>query len=465
MIGLVAIDGPGRPLADELHALWPEGSHVHRASRGNCSQPPDVLHFALHRYRAVVAVAPLPTVVSLLTGGLVDLPRGTVLLCVDPQRRWVIPMAGGDAAEELSVEVAAALGVTPVPTGHAPWAGVPEAPVAPVGPVAPVEQVAPEAPEDAPILRVTDREDPGDGDLLVLPRTLVVGVGAAGAAERTELVRLLDATLKEAGLARAAVARLATVAGKADHPAVRWAAFCLGGIPVDGHPAEELAGVPVPNPSAAVGAAVGTASVAEAAALASAPGGRLVVAKRKSTMATVAIARATAVRGRLVQVDLGTGRPDLPGAGTPGAGAPGAGPTGTDAAQLYVPAELRDASAVVGTPEALDALAAIEAAAGPLRPTTRRIAVDVAAGTTADGSGAPLDPAGAAAHLAAHGHTVALVTLGDGAGLAVPPGPYELRHVPAPATRAAPADTDSDSDSDAHPADPADPAQHQGDPA
>ncbi|MFJ9458032.1 cobalamin biosynthesis protein [Kitasatospora sp. NPDC101447] len=450
MIGLVAIDGPGHPLADELHALWPEGSRVHHASRGNCFQPPDALDYALRRYRAVVAVAALPTVISLLTGGLVDLPRGTALLCVDPQRRWVIPMAGGETAEELSVEVAAALGVTPVPTGHAPWAGAPVAPV------------APEAPEDAPILRVTDQEDPGYSDLLVLPRTLVVGVGAAGGAGRTELMRLLDATLMGAGLARGTVARLATVAGKADHPAVRWAAFCLGGVPVEEHPAEELAGVPVPNPSAAVGAAVGTASVAEAAALASAPGGRLVVAKRKSAMATVAIARAAAVRGRLVQVDLGTGRPGLPGAGTPGAGAPGAGRPGTDAAQPYVPAELRDASAVVGTPEALDALAAIEAAAGPLRPTTRRIAVDVAAGTTADGSGAPLDPAGAAAHLAAHGHTVALVTLGDGAGLAVPPGPYELRHVPAPATRAAPADTDTDSDTDAHPADP---AQHQGDPA
>ncbi|MFE6055336.1 cobalamin biosynthesis protein [Kitasatospora sp. NPDC056446] len=139
----------------------------------------------------------------------------------------------------------------------------------------------------------------------VPPRTLVVGIGAAAAAGRTEAMRLLTTVLDEAGLDRSAVARVATVAGKADHPAVRWVAFCLGGVPVDEHPARELAGVPVPNPSARVGAAVGTASVAEAAALASAPGGRLVVAKRKSAAATVAVAR-VAVHGPPAAVDPGS---------------------------------------------------------------------------------------------------------------------------------------------------------------
>ncbi|MFJ8625334.1 cobalamin biosynthesis protein [Kitasatospora sp. NPDC093550] len=446
MIGLVAVDGPGRPLADELHARWPEGSHVHRASRGTCSQPPDVLHVALRRYRHVVAIAPLPAVVSLLTGGLVDLPRDTALVCVDPGRRWVVPMAGGDAAEELSVEVAAALGVTPVPTGHrpdrAPGKAAGHVPTVPTGP-----------PGEAPVLRITDREAPGEGDLLVLPRTLVVGIGAGSAAGETEAMRLLTAALDQAGLPRAAVARLATVTGKADHPAVRWAAFCLGGVPVDEHPAESLAGVPVPNPSTRVGTAVGTASVAEAAALASAPGGRLVVAKRTSARATVAIARA-ALPGRLTLVDLGSAGPGRLVRRAPAE--PPTGPTGpTEPAEpAALRAVLRAASAVVGTPEAVEAA---EALAGPLRPTTRRIAVDVptvpapdrpdaatpAPGTATDGTGAPLDPAGAAAHLAAHGHDVALVTVGDndrdtnagdsaGAGPAVPPGPSRLHRTTPP---------------------------------
>ncbi|MEW6582341.1 MAG: precorrin-3B C(17)-methyltransferase, partial [Actinomycetota bacterium] len=76
--------------------------------------------------------------------------------------------------------------------------------------------------------------------------------------------------------------------------------------------------VEVPTPSEVVRAAVGTPSVAEAAALAAAadpaaaadlPPER-VVAKRKSAMATAAVARRP-VRGRLALVSLGPGDPDL----------------------------------------------------------------------------------------------------------------------------------------------------------
>ncbi|WP_308271080.1 cobalamin biosynthesis protein [Kitasatospora sp. SUK 42] len=394
VIGLVAVYEPGRPLTDELHALWPDSSHAYRASRGNCFQAPEAMNLAFTLHRQVIVVGPLATVVHLLADLHRDLRRDTDVLCVDPLRRWVIPLTHGDSAEELAREVEAALGVTPVFTGSSP------------------QPEAPSAPEEAPVLRITDQEDPGDGDQLVRPRTLVVGIGAGSGTEPAEAMRLLTDTLREAGLARPAVARLATVAGKADHPAVRWVAHCLGGVPVDEHPARELAAVPVPNPSSAVGAAVGTASVAEAAALASAPGGRLVVAKRKSATATVAIARA-AVRGRLAVIGLPPGAQDHP--------------------EPEPLAELRRASAVVGTPEA------VEAVAGLLRPTTRLVPVDPdaasapnGAGTVSDGAGAVLDRTGAAAHLAAHGHAVALVTFGEGDGPTVPPGPYEVHRVPGP---------------------------------
>ncbi|MFJ6622370.1 cobalamin biosynthesis protein [Kitasatospora sp. NPDC091335] len=298
-----------------------------------------------------------------------------------------------------------------------------------------VAAVPADGPEDAPVLRIAapddrhdghrrddrhdrdseyERDDPG-GSLPVLPRTLVAGIGASSRAERTEVLRLLTDTLAEACLARSAVARLATVAGKADHPAVRWAAEHLTGVPVDEYPAAALAGVPVPNPSAVVGAAVGTASVAEAAALASAPGGRLVVAKRRSAGATVAIARAT-VPGRIALLDLGPKPGPVlgPGSGS-GSGSCVSGPR--------VRAELRSASAVVGTP------AAVAAVAGVLRPDTWRIAVPDGPRAPLDASGRALDRTGTAVALASHGHTVALVTLGDGARLTVPPGPYEVHPV------------------------------------
>ncbi|MER6298760.1 cobalamin biosynthesis protein [Kitasatospora sp. NPDC001539] len=296
---------------------------------------------------------------------------------------------------------------------------------------------------DPPALRVVTRDDPDRGDVLVFPRTLVVGIGAGGGTERTEVLRLLADTLEENGLAGSAVARLATVTGKADHPAVRWAASRLAGVAVDEHPPQLLADVPVPNPSELVGAAVGTASVAEAAALASAPGGRLVVTKRKSATATVAVARAAAVRGRLVVVGLGP-------AGT------------TDRLGARALAELRAASAVVGRPEAVEAVAGLlrpepprAAAAASAAPTARTAwaawsawsasgAVPGAGGRVApcvgeavDGTGTAVDHVGAAAALAAHGHAVVLVALGDGAEPAVPPGPYEVHRAPRPATDAA----------------------------
>ena len=244
---------------------------------------------------------------------------------------------------------------------------------------------------------------------------MVVGIGAGSGTESAEAMRLLMAVLKETGHLRSAIARVATLAGKADHPAVRWAARCLN-VPVDEHPAEKLARYTVPNPSEAVGTAVGTASVAEAAALASANGGQLVVAKRKSATATVAIARA-AVRGRLALVGLGPGAHDL-----------------------LVPralAELRRASVVVGRPEAVEAVAEL------LRPGTRQVAVPEPgtvlntrgvpldwAGVATDGTGQVVDHVGAAVTLAAHGHAVVLVALGDGSGLTVPPGAYEILRVP-----------------------------------
>jgi cobalamin biosynthesis protein CbiG len=82
------------------------------------------------------------------------------------------------------------------------------------------------------------------------------------------------------------------VAGRARHPGIVGAAARLG-VPLRTHPAALLAGITVPHPSGAVLAAVGTPSVAEAAALVG--GGELLVPKRRSDGAgvTCAVVRRT----------------------------------------------------------------------------------------------------------------------------------------------------------------------------
>ncbi|MEU7643764.1 Rv2231c family pyridoxal phosphate-dependent protein CobC [Streptomyces huasconensis] len=128
-------------------------------------------------------------------------------------------------------------------------------------------------------------------------QVLVVGVGACEGAPPEEVVGLVRDAVREAGLPEAAVAELATVDVKGEEPGIVEAAARLG-VPLVTYPAAELAEVTVPNPSAWAGTAVGTPSVAEAAALRG--GGELVVPKRKSApegrppMVTCAVVRRAA---------------------------------------------------------------------------------------------------------------------------------------------------------------------------
>lgn len=97
-------------------------------------------------------------------------------------------------------------------------------------------------------------------------RSLVVGVGARRGAPGDVVFALIEAVLSGAGLDAADVLEVATVEAKGDEPGIVGAAARLG-VPVRTHPAGALAAVRVPHPSGVVGAAVGTPSVAEAAAL------------------------------------------------------------------------------------------------------------------------------------------------------------------------------------------------------
>ncbi|GLW13331.1 MULTISPECIES: cobalamin biosynthesis protein [Streptomyces] len=113
------------------------------------------------------------------------------------------------------------------------------------------------------------------------PLRLAAGVGARPGVPAGEVLELLGAALAAVG-GGARIVALATVAARAAEPGLRAAAHRLG-VPLLSFPAAELAAVRVPEPSAVAAAAVGTASVAEAAALlAAGPGAELVSGKRKS---------------------------------------------------------------------------------------------------------------------------------------------------------------------------------------
>jgi cobalt-precorrin 5A hydrolase len=112
----------------------------------------------------------------------------------------------------------------------------------------------------------------------------VVGIGARSGVTSDEVLAAVDAVLPPGS----SDVRLATLAARATEPGIV-AAAAARGWHLTGYPATELAQIRVPSPSAAVAGAVGTSSVAEAAALMG--GGELVVGKTVHGRVTVAVAR------------------------------------------------------------------------------------------------------------------------------------------------------------------------------
>lgn len=210
--------------------------------------------------------------------------------------------------------------------------------------------------------------------------TVAVGVGCSGHATAAEVAAVVAEALDARGEADGPEPVVATVDLRREHPAVLAAASGPGRRLVS-FPSRLLGEVDVPNPSAVVDAAVGTPSVAEAAALlAAGPGARLVVPKVKGATATAAVAvgARSATDGRLTVVGLGPGDADHR---TPAA-----------------VAAVRAADAVVGYGPYVDAVADL------LRVEQRVVRSTM---------GAEADRADIAAGLAAAGWRVALVSSGD----------------------------------------------------
>ena len=167
---------------------------------------------------------------------------------------------------------------------------------------------------------VTDRLRPVASDALVLHSpTLAIGVGCERGTTTGELQRLVEETLRYAGLAPQSIAAIGSLDLKIDEPAVHQVAASLGAPACFFDAARlEKESTRLQTPSEIVFQETGCHGVAEGAALALAgPEGELIVAKRKSRRATCAIARSPhdidtnqgQRRGHLSIVGIGPGDP------------------------------------------------------------------------------------------------------------------------------------------------------------
>ncbi|MCX4701833.1 precorrin-3B C(17)-methyltransferase [Streptomyces sp. NBC_01373] len=400
MIGLISATSAGAAARDRLAAAWPDRTRVYEGPVG------DAVRAAFAECEQLVCFLATGAVVRLVAPLLGDKTSDPGVVCVDEGGRFAVSLVGGHGggANELAGEVGELLGARPVVTTATDAVGVPgldtlgfpvEGDVAGVSravldgePVALKADFAWPLPplrvtsEGSYAIRLTDRlVEPAAHEVVLRPPSLVVGVGASKGAPVEEVLGLVEAALRDAGLSARSIAELATVDAKAGEPGIVEAAESLG-VPLVTYSAEELAQVDVPNPSDAPLAAVGTPSVAEAAALVR--GGELLVPKRKSdrtdgqpAMATCAVVRRPA-RGRLAVVGLGPGARDLL---TPRA-----------------KAELRRASVLVGLDQYVDQIRDL------LRPGTRILE---------SGLGAEEERARTAVEEARKGQAVALIGSGD----------------------------------------------------
>lgn len=336
---------------------------------GDTPSPAAALAQAWPDAKAFVVVGACGLVTRLIAPLLGDKTSDPAVVVVDPEGRFAIPLLGGhrSGGEELSQRVAALLGGSAVLTGSSGavgrlaldqfgeawgwrrgsgdwnalmqtaarqggrtavvqeagtrrWRQLPAA-AAIVEPPAHRHGPDPGAPaiDGAPGLVIGPRRGPG---CRWHPPCLWLGIGCERGTSLSLLERLVDQQLAASGLAGEAMAGLASVDRKGDEPALLELA-ARRHWPLRLFSAEALAAVPVPNPSTVVAAEMGTASVAEAAALlAAGDGAALLLPKQvahrgsgEQGAATLAIAQMeeqwAPQRGQLHLVGSGPGQLDL----------------------------------------------------------------------------------------------------------------------------------------------------------
>ncbi len=323
----ISVTEAGRRVAERLPY-----EHAH-------GDPAKVLAARWETVESFVVVLALGATVRLVAPLLKDKASDPAVVCVDDAATFAVSVLGGHGAgaNALATEVARLLGAQAVVTtatdrldlpaldllpnlrAEGDVAGVTAALVA-GRPVALDNELGWPLPEPistllgttdpAPAGRVvvTDRaREPAAATVVLRPPSLVVGLGTTSDASESAALDAVRGVLVAGGLSERSLASIATIDRRSDHRAICAVADAFD-LAVRSFPAAELDAVLVPNPSEVVASAVGTRSVAEAAALAAAgEDAELVVAKTIVGRTTVAVARRARPAGSLHIVGLGPG--------------------------------------------------------------------------------------------------------------------------------------------------------------
>jgi precorrin-4 C11-methyltransferase len=162
-------------------------------------------------------------------------------------------------------------------------------------------------------------EVPADIPVLVFrPPVLHLGIGCRKQCDPAGIPAFMETQLQARGLSEKALASVGTIELKKDEPLLQALQSQWPWVRTMIYPADELAAIDVPNPSEKALAATGSAGVAEAAALASAHGGPLLIEKQKGRLSegndfTFAVAqeKSSCRAGHIEIVGAGPGDPEL----------------------------------------------------------------------------------------------------------------------------------------------------------
>ncbi|MCS7292055.1 MAG: precorrin-3B C(17)-methyltransferase [Gloeomargarita sp. SKYBB_i_bin120] len=291
----------------------------------------DHLQYLWADHRTLVLGLTLGAVVRLIAPLLTDKQRDPLVLCIPESGQYVITVCGGHQrqgdwlcqaiaswlnAQAIITDASSAQGLPGVDTWGHPWGwrkgagdwtalagalirGEPVQVVQEAGQTLWRQALPPQAPllwtdsPDAhrPQIWITHRQvNPTVPHAIWHPRVLWVGVGCARGTPAWVIQQAIAQVFAEHALALDAIAGLASIDIKQDEAGL--VALCQNqGWPLRTFPADQLRAVAVPNPSPVVAQAVGTPSVAEAAAVQAAQG-PLLVPKQVLDNVTVAVALA-----------------------------------------------------------------------------------------------------------------------------------------------------------------------------